>query len=279
MASDVKAEAESSTLSSTSTKSRVDDDDPDYVEMQVERLAALDDDELDDFAYEDDEDDVDDAAPDEGVEKTSDASESSSGRFSRDEDDDDAWDEDDFDRVPEPAPASKKSSKSSDTKVANEGSSSRGSERTLRATLGLRRVPARAFGAFERDALAAGVSKFVSDKSSGACSSDDIVVDAKVSETTASSRGGGGGAARRLAARDDDFFDDGANAFRIAGETDLRVTVTCRRVPSAASGKKAEAAVRAGAKDGSLADALADVGLRVGDGLYLVDAETSDPGR
>ena len=134
-------------------------------------------------------------------------------------------------------------------------------------------MPARAFGAFERDALAAGVSKFVSDKSSGACSSDDIVVDAKVSETTASSRGGGGGAARRLAARDDDFFDDGASAFRIAGETDLRVTVTCRRVPSAASGKKAEAAVRAGAKDGSLADALADVGLRVGDGLYLVDAE------
>ena len=139
-------------------------------------------------------------------------------------------------------------------------------------------MPARAFGAFERDALAAGVSKFVSDKSSDACSSDNIIVDADVSETTASSRGRRVGAARRLAARDDDDGDDG-RAFRIAGETDLRVTVTCRRVPSAASGKKAEAAVRAGAKDGSLADALADVGLRVGDGLYLVDAEVAEPRR
>lgn len=208
--------------------------------------------------------------------------------------DDDAWDVSDFDPKPsEEKSAGRRAKRREKTEETSKNASAdrrigkgpdRDSSRSsrsgrstnkrsvaLRVSLRLGGVPSFAFGAPERAALAAGVSRAAGER---ACRLDRVRVDEGVDEEVSVSRGGRRsrrrvrGSARRLLAeslaRGGDDEDDGDKSSRrlaLAGETDLRVVVTCARVASAGDARSGARALRRGR---ALEKAARDAGLRVG---------------
>lgn len=249
---------------------------------------------LDDYEYEDE------TASEEGYEEEDAfafadddyAGDGALGTADTDPLDDDAWDVSDFDPKEEKsvgrgakrrekteetsknASADRRIGKGPDRDSSRSSRSGRSSTKrsvALRVSLRLGGVPSFAFGAPERAALAAGVSRAAGER---ACRLDRVRVDEGVDEEVSVSRGGRRsrrrvrGSARRLLAesraRGGDDEDDGDKSSRrlaLAGETDLRVVVTCARVASAGDARSGARALRRGR---ALEKAARDAGLRVG---------------